>query len=116
MIPGLIGVVINSPDRIDLLAGFVGRWWRAGLPAHTEIFPALNGSAGCLASHLAVLESHPGPLLVLEDDAVRTAAFTWDVHPLPGWDVCWLGFHAYIARDPHALAASMRGLPTPRPN
>lgn len=129
----LTAVVINLVSRPDRLASFTARWNAAntGRPFHVQ--PAVahtNGAIGCLASHLAVLQDHPGPLLVLEDDAVFADNFTLDLPAPPDWQVLWLGgqhrmpphvyddtwfrpryfvrTHAYIVREPAALAARFR--------
>lgn len=85
-----------------------------------------GGTAGCLASHLRLLAGcGPGPVLVLEDDAVFAPGFTLELDPPADWQVLWLGrqklapekpvdavwarpwriarTHAYVARDPQEL-------------
>jgi hypothetical protein len=100
-----------------------------------------GGDAGCLASHHAALSTPTpaadGPLLVLEDDACFAEDFTLDL-PVPtghgtDWGLLWLGgqhrlvpqphdahwtrpanlmrTHAYIARQPAAVAAALARLP-----
>jgi hypothetical protein len=99
--------------------------------------------AGCLASHLAVLHQCHQPTLILEDDACFAPAFPYHAIPPTNWDVLWLGgkhlspprpvvtgygevsvawvrpvellrTHAYVARDPAALAATFVATNPPR--
>ncbi len=130
-------VVINLDRRPDRLAAITARWEALDTGVPLQRFPAIDGGdAGCLASHLAVLSGHEGPLLVLEDDAVFAEHFTLDLTPPQHWDVLWLGgqhrlmphahdrtwvrpryllrTHAYIARDPGALAECARVRQIPR--
>jgi len=134
----LSAVVINLADRPQRLRAFQQRWDAAGAPVPLRRQDAVRGGsdAACTASHLAALSAGSGPLVVFEDDACFAPTFTLDLSPPAGWDVLWLGgqhylppapldevwarprhqlrTHAYIARDPQALAAVIRAARVPR--
>lgn len=131
-------VVINLTRRPQRWADFQTRW-EASAEAHRSPhrFEAVDrparGHLGCLESHLAVLTSFPGPLLVLEDDAVFAPSFTLDLSPPQDWAVAWLGgqhraaphpaepgwvrpvklvrSHAYLVLDPGAFARQVAQVP-----
>jgi hypothetical protein len=135
---GLRAVVITLRRRPDRLAAFREKWDRLQLGVPLSTFFAVDGGtgggdAGCKRSHHAVLSRHPGPLLVLEDDACFAPEFTLDLDPPGDWEILWLGAqhhiapdpvdtvwarpryqvrtHAYIARDPKRLAAFLPEMP-----
>lgn len=159
--PGLTVTVINLARRPDRLAGFLSRWRYAAPSLAVTVHQAADrpgqidgqqwppghadceqrcwtrpADVACLASHLGVLDTYSGPLLVLEDDACFAEDFTLDLHPPPDWDVLWLGgqhlaaptpvdrtwvrptylvrTHAYLVRQPAALAAAARAGRIPR--
>jgi hypothetical protein len=129
--------VINLARRPDRLTAFQQRWQAAAPDAPVHVFTAVDGhgtpgggSAACLESHLRVMETHTGPLLIFEDDAIFADEFTLDLHAPADWDILWLGgqnrtppeaytqhwaiardvvrTHAYIVRDPQRVARMMR--------
>jgi hypothetical protein len=130
--------VINLADRPDRLTAFGIRWALAAGNLPITVFPAVDGrperdpAYGCLRSHLFVLEAGPGPVLVLEDDAVFAPQFHLPLSAPVDWDVLWLGCrhrqapaavsddwaritdvvctHGYLARDPQRLAGMLRAL------
>lgn len=106
------------------------------------VFPAIDlrpySETGCFRSHQAAWDLYTGPLLVFEDDAVFRMDFTLDLTPPEDWQILWLGgehadppapfdeqwvrptrmfrTHAYILRDPAAVADLMRGAPAIDPH
>ena len=135
---GLSVACISLPARADRRAALAARW-KATREGHRQVVgvPAFEGGDdGCLRSHLLALDCSLSPVLILEDDACFAPDFTLDLLPPADWDVLWLGgqhrtrpiehdetwvrptrmmrTHAYIARDPRALAALMRLHAIPR--
>lgn len=131
-------VVINLDRRPDRLAGVTAAWANARMPVPLLRHPATDlpvpyGPLGCYLSHLDVLSAgHPGPLLVLEDDARLVDGFAAAldaVVPPAGWDVLLLGgrhlapprpvgpgvvepvwaleSHAYVVANPAATARAL---------
>lgn len=127
-------VVISLRRRPDRLAAFTGRWRAATGGRRVGVFEAVDtgSAAGCLASHLAVCDLHPAPVMIYEDDACFHPDFTLHVPaPPPDWHVLWLGgqhttpptpasapgwvragrllrTHAYVARFPVLFATMAR--------
>lgn len=133
MIPARV-VVVSLARRADRLDGFAARWSAAAAGIGYQVLTADDRPgdpvAGCYASHVAALRSGPGPVLVLEDDAVFAPAFTLDLPEPPArWRLLRLGgkvrasgpgragawtpvvriehTHAYVAADPGRLAAHL---------
>ncbi len=131
-------VVINLARRPDRLRAFTNRWQATNLDLDFEVFDAVDTGtpAGCLASHIKVLSSFPGPLLVLEDDACFGPEFTPFVEPPRDWRIAWLGgqhltppmpvddmwvrptyllrTHAYLVHHPAEVAAWLIATDPPR--
>lgn len=131
-------IVISLPRRNDRLIAFMDRWITDGacdieLSVSAGI-EAATGAEGCHKAHIAALSTGDTPVLVLEDDAAFCTDFGAKLAALTlpaDWELCYLGgehlappmpvypglvrptrirrSHAYIVREPRALARLLPG-------
>lgn len=129
-------VMISLPGSAPRRAALRADWAQhPGLPPLGMFIarPNPDGAAGCLASHRAVLGARRAPLLVLEDDAVLSQAFTWPLRAPADWQILWLGgqhrtgawpvapgwvrpsdlvrTHCYAVRDPQRIYDLLSDVP-----
>lgn len=107
-------VVLTMSSTRERLAGFLERWHDVGHPLELEIHisdPWPDSRAGNWQAHVDALTGAPGPVLVLEDDAVFAPGFTLELEipSRPLWDVFFLGGDHFLAPWGTDVAGVVRG-------
>lgn len=111
-------VVITLERTPERLAAFLADW-SLDIPLSVHLGSEAGGpKLGCYQSHIEVLSSYSGPLLVLEDDAVFASGAAEAIATAPtDYDLVYVGgehirgiirrTHGYIAPDPGKIAAML---------